>query len=78
MFWGLIIATGAAGVSIGLWLRVGALIAASMLVAAIGIGTGLARGHVVLAALDVTAALVTLQVGYLLGLMLSCRWRRLR
>jgi hypothetical protein len=76
MFWELIIATGAAGVSIGLWLRVGALVAASMLVAAIGLAVGLVRGHLALAALDIMLALATLQIGYLLGLMLACRYRR--
>jgi hypothetical protein len=78
MFWGLIVATGAAGVSIGLWFRVAALVAASFLVAAIGIAAGFLRGHPVFAALDVAAALATLQVGYLLGLFLSCRRSRPR
>jgi hypothetical protein len=78
MFWELIIATGAAGVSIGLWLRVGALIATSMLVAAMGVAAGLAGAHPAPAVLDITLALATLQIGYLLGLMLSCRFRRLQ
>ena len=76
MFWALIIATGAAGVSIGLWFRVAALIAASVLVAIIGIAAGFLRGHPGFAILDIALALATLQIGYLLGLMLSCRGRQ--
>ncbi len=78
MFWELIIAAGAAGVSIGLWFRVPALIAASVLVAAVGIAAGFMRGHPALAVLDIALALTTLQVGYLLGLLLTCRGRRPR
>ena len=75
MFWALIIATGVAGVSIGFWFRVAALIAASMLVAAIGVVAGFLRGHPALAIIDIALALATLQIGYLLGLLLSCRRR---
>jgi hypothetical protein len=78
MFWELIVAAGAAGVSIGLWFRVAALIAVSVLVAAIGMAAGFVRGHPAFAVLEVTVALSTLQVGYLLGLLLTCRCRRLR
>lgn len=77
MFWELIIVAGAAGVSIGLWFRVAALIAASVLVAAIGIAAGFMRGDLVFAVLDIALALATLQIGYLLGLLLSSRCRRL-
>ena len=76
MFWELIIATGAVGVPVGLWFRVGALIAASMLVAVIGFTAGFLRGHPAFAVLDTALAIATLQIGYLLGLMLSCRRRR--
>ena len=76
MFWQLIIATGAVGVPIGVWFRVGALIAASMLVAVISLAAGFLRGHPAFAALDTALALATLQIGYLLGLMLSCRRRQ--
>ena len=75
MFWALIIATGVAGVSIGLWFRVAALIAASVLVAIIGVAAGFLRGHLGFAILDIALALATLQIGYLLGLLLSCRRR---
>ena len=75
MFWALIIATGVAGVSIGFWFRVAALIAASMLVAVIGVAAGFLRGHPALAIIDIALALATLQIGYLLGLLLSCRRR---
>jgi hypothetical protein len=73
MFWELVVATGAAGASIGLWFRVAALIAASVLVAAIGIAAGFLRGHPAFAVLDTALALASLQIGYLLGLLLSCR-----
>ena len=75
MFWELIIAAGAAGVSIGLWFRVPALIAASVLVAAVGVVAGFIRGHPAFAMLDTALALATLQIGYLLGLLLTCRGR---
>ena len=75
MFWALIIATGVAGVSIGLWFRVAALIAASVLVAIIGVAAGFLRGHPGFAILDIALALASLQIGYLLGLLLSCRRR---
>ena len=65
MFWELIIAAGAVGVSIGLWFRVPALIAASLLVAAVGIAAGFLRGHPGFAMLDTALALATLQIGYL-------------
>jgi hypothetical protein len=76
MFWELIIAAGAVGVSIGLWFRVPALIAASVLVAAAGIAAGFMRGRPAFAVLDIALALTTLQVGYLLGLLLTSRCRR--
>jgi hypothetical protein len=73
MFWELVIAAGAAGVSIGLWFRVAALIAASVLAAVIGIAAAFLRGRPAFAVLDTALALASLQIGYLLGLLLSCR-----
>ena len=72
MFWELVV-VAAAGAFIGLWFRVSALIAASLLVAMIGLAAGFLRGHPAFAALDTSLALTTLQISYLVGLLLSCR-----
>jgi hypothetical protein len=72
MTWALMIAASAWGVAIGLLFRVPALIAASVLVAAIGLGVGLLSGNILLAAFRTGLALSTLQIGYLAGLALTC------
>jgi hypothetical protein len=72
MMWALMIAASAWGMAIGLLFRVSALIAASVLVAAIGLGGGLLSGNILLATLETLLALATLQIGYLAGLALTC------
>jgi len=73
MTWALMIAASAWGMVIGLLFRVSALIAASVLVAAIGLGGGLLSGNILFATLETMLALATLQIGYLAGLALTCR-----
>jgi hypothetical protein len=73
MFWAMIVVTGIAGAWIGLRFRVAALIAASALVAVIWVVAGFVSGRPALAVVDVVLAVAALQVGYLLGLLLSCR-----
>jgi hypothetical protein len=73
MTWALMIAASASGMAIGFLFRVAALIAASVLVAAIGLGVGLLTGNIWLAVLETMLALATLQIGYLAGLALTCR-----
>ena len=73
MTWALMIAASAWGMAIGLPFRVSALIAASVLVAAIGLAVGLLNGNIVFATLQTMLALATLQIGYLAGLALICR-----
>ena len=76
MTWALMFAASAwGGVAIGLLFRVPALIAASVLVAAIGLGIGLLSGDILLAILKTMLVLATLQVGYLAGLALTCTRR---
>jgi hypothetical protein len=63
----IMLAAGSAGVLLGLWFRVPALIGASGVIALIGIAYGLL--------LNTAVALASLQGGYLLGLLLSKRDR---
>ncbi|HEU4379036.1 MAG TPA: hypothetical protein VFR73_10715 [Hyphomicrobiaceae bacterium] len=67
------VVTGIAGVSIGLRFRVAALIAASILVAIIGVAASLLRGVLAVAAFPVMLALAALHIGYVVGLLASCR-----
>ena len=71
MTWALMIAAGALGVGIGLRFRVPVLLVATILVATVVLGLGLLGGHILLAALNMMLTLATLQIGYLVGLVLT-------
>jgi hypothetical protein len=64
MFWQLIIAAGIAGIAIGFWFRVPALLAASVVVI-------LATGYMEVRFTDIALTVAALQVGYLLGVLVS-------
>ena len=72
MTWTLI-AAGAWGVAIGLRFRVPVLLAATILVAIVGLGLGLHGGNILRATLNTMLTLATLQIGYLVGLVLTCK-----
>jgi hypothetical protein len=68
-----------AGLLLGCWFRVPALIAASAMAALISMAAATHAGAQFLPAVGWTFALLgTLQVGYLAGLMLSCAGARAR
>jgi hypothetical protein len=73
MTWALMIAASAWGVAIGLRFRVPALFLATILVATVGLGVGLLSGNILLATLNTMLTLATLQIGYLVGLVLTCK-----
>lgn len=68
---------GLAGLLLGCWFRVPALIAASGLAAVVSMTAATHMGLGFLFAVGLTFALLgALQVGYIAGLMLSCAWSR--
>ena len=72
-------AAGATGVLLGLWFRVAALVAVSVMTAAACLPAAVLAGVGLLLALGFAfACLGALQVGYLAGLMLFCAWRGAR
>jgi hypothetical protein len=73
MAWALMIAAGVWGVAIGLRFRAPALFAVTILVATVGLGLGLLAGNILLATLNTMLTLATLQIGYLVGLVLTCK-----
>ena len=76
MLWLLVTASGA-GVLLGLWLRVPVLLAASIvLVITTSIWMTLEQWPLLEAIGFIFVLLITLQVGYLVGLLLSAAWTR--
>jgi hypothetical protein len=74
--WGL---AGLLGVAIGLRFRVPALLAATVVVAAVGVGVGLMAGESIVPTLGRSlVAIVCLQAGYIVGLLISTGWQRFR
>jgi hypothetical protein len=72
-------AAATTGLLLGFWLRAPALIAASVGAAVACLSVAPFRELGPVSVLGLTFALVgTLQVGYLMGLMLSCAWARIR
>jgi hypothetical protein len=75
--WWAFAAAGATGVLLGLWFRVAALVAASMVTAAACLPAAVLAGVGLMPALIITFATVgLLQAGYLAGLMLACAQSR--
>jgi|EndMetStandDraft_9_1072997.scaffolds.fasta_scaffold00588_2 hypothetical protein len=76
MLWLLAVA-GLAGLLLGWWVRVPALIAASGMAAVLSMTAATQMGFGFLLSLGLTFALLSaLQVGYIAGLALSCAWSR--
>ncbi|WP_188610340.1 hypothetical protein [Chelatococcus reniformis] len=74
--WGL---AGLLGAAIGLRFRAPALLAATAIVAAVGVGIGLMAGEPILPTLGRSlVAIVCLQAGYIVGLLISAGWRQFR
>jgi predicted benzoate:H+ symporter BenE len=78
MLW-LFAGSGLAGLLLGWWFRVPALIAVSTSAAVISMAAATLMGLGLSFAAGLTFALLgTLQVGYIAGLMLSCAWARVK
>jgi hypothetical protein len=72
-------AAGSMGLFLGFWMRAPALIAASGLTAVVCLSVAPFTELGPASAAGLTLALVSaLQAGYLIGLMLSCAWARMR
>lgn len=77
--WWTFAAAGGTGLVLGIWFRVPALIAASGLTATACLSlTPLTDLGPIPAVVITFATLVVLQLGYLVGLTLSCAWSRAR
>ena len=76
MLWAFV-AAGTSGVLLGLWVRVAALAAVSVMTAAACLLAAVHAGMGLMASLIITYAILgLLQVGYLVGLMLACAQSR--
>jgi hypothetical protein len=72
-------AAGSVGLLLGFWLRAPALIAASGVIAVVCLSVAPFTELRPASAVGLTFALLSaLQIGYLIGLMLSCAWARMR